>query len=179
MHRLQIDCTPIDDSPLDGTSRALLNPIATGPPDGTSRALLNLPGTTVKVPATTIADADSRAVNAAPEETDPGIVPSHEIGHKVPVETSDHNHLVPPATWLDRNLLASSCRLTNTRNSKSRFALRTPRSLNNSFLIHKCHSRKLPSILRPPVTTRRRYSKRSVRTRLPRAYCLGSRRRPR
>jgi hypothetical protein len=137
MHRLQIDCTPIDDSPLDGTSRALLNPIATGPPDGTSRALLNPQGMTVKTPATEIADADSRVVNAVPEETDPGIVPSHEIGRQVPVET--HDHLIPLATRPDRNLLASSCRLKNTRNSKSRFAQLMPRSSNNSFLQEARH----------------------------------------
>ena len=87
-----------------------------------------------KALATEIADADSRVVNAVPEETDPGIVASHEIGRQAPVETHDHIHLLPPETHLDRNLLASSYRLKNTKNSKNRFALLMPRSSNNSFL---------------------------------------------
>jgi hypothetical protein len=81
-----------------------------------------------------IVDEDSRVVNEILDAIIPGIGPSREIGHQAPVETHDHNHLVPPETRLDKNLLASSCRLKNTRNSKSRFALLMPRSSNNSFL---------------------------------------------
>ena len=144
MHRLRTACTQIDDSPLDGTSRALLNSTAIGPPDGTSQALLNPPGMNVRVLKTTIVDVDSRAVNEVPEEPDPGIVPSHEIGRQAPVETHDHIHLASPETRLNRSLLASSCRLKNTRNSKNRFALLMPRSSNNFFpreARHRPHSR--------------------------------------